>query len=364
MPKNEPEFLQCSIKVDSNDVVEFLLSNEYVDCTDSALERLMYEKKSFSNIASSIADDKENSIENCKSSPECVIKDENFFANRDFNIKVSHEDYQKYFVRREMMEILNQSEVADDEKQDDDVVELDSSYVSRYWEQKPKIEDCGSGSEEEPSYDGFDPSETSSSKFNNGIGPYLFRKFNRKHSRFPCEVHSVETPTIISINPLIDEFVDEFKKIQKSIAEVVSRTPRLDMIKKGAACLARHLDGKWYRGWIESVSATALHAKVILVDIMSLQDISREHLKGIPDNLLNIPLRCSRVELSGVQANGRFRNKIVTDTLTKVLVRDHKSMFAVIINYNSRYPKVKLFEDETCNKLVYSKMIEDQYFTT
>lgn len=338
--------------------MEYLVHQEQVECTDLALEKLICEKRISNNT--DVFTNKEESYENGQSSPENVVKDDKFFTNRDFNVKVSHEDYQKYFVQREMMEILNDS--LDNRKPDQDVIELDSSYVSRYWERKPKLQDFGSDSEEEPNYDRFDPSETSSSKFNNGIGPYMFRKFNSKHTSFPCEVHSVESPTIISINPLIDEFIEEFAKIQKSISDVVSRTPRLELVKKGQACLARHLDGKWYRGWVDTVSASGLHAKVILVDIMSLQDISREHLKAIPEALLNVPLRCSRVELSGVQVNGRLRVKLVTETLTKLLVKEHKTMCAVIISYNSRYPKIKLFTNENCDELIYRRMIDERMF--
>lgn len=341
------------------------MHQEQVECTDSALEKLMYERRSVSKMLNTDEFIVESN-ENGESSPNNIVIDDNFFANRDFDIKVPHEEYENYFLRRKMKEILNNSGDCEIPKHDndDDVVELDSSYESRYWERKPKLYPAfGSDSEEEASYDRFDPCETSSSKFNNGIGPYMFRKFNRKHSRFLCEVHSVESPTIISINPLMEEFTTEFSNIQKSIAEVVNRTPHLDSFKKGQPCLARH-EGKWYRGWIESLNKSGLHAKVILVDIMSLQEISREYLKAIPDTLLNIPLRCSRVELSGVQPNGRYRIKLITETLTRILVKDHKNMFAVIINYNSRYPKIKLYMDESCNQLVYHKMIEDQYFSS
>ncbi|KAL5285250.1 RNF17 family protein [Megaselia abdita] len=359
MSKDDPQFLMCSVKVDNNiDVVDYLLQKEMVECTDSAREKLLYEKKSISGIYN-----RNEELFNGKgSSANIVNKTDPFDENRDFIIK--HEEIQSIFIRQQMEEIVNLSMEDNKSKPNDDVVELDSSYVSRYWERKSKLyKEFGSeDEEEEPSYDCFNPSDTSSSKFNNGIGPYIFRKFHRKHSKFECEVHSVETSTIVSINPLIDEFINEFVKVQKSIAEVVGRTPLLEGLKKGQACLARHLDGKWYRGYIESVPQPGLYAKVILVDIMSLQEISREYLKVIPASFLNIPLRCSRVELSGVQPNGRLRNKLITETLTNILVKDYKTMFAVITNYNSRYPKVKLYTDETCTTLVYHQMILDQMF--
>lgn len=338
--------------------------NELVECWDPALDKIMQEKKSFSLRANTMDDDidnKENS--NGESSAKKVV-DEEFFKNRKSDEKLSYEDYKNFFGRKEMMKILDDSDDAKYGKNnDDDVIELDSSFVPKYWDRKPKLyQDIVTDSEEESSYDGFDPRDTSSLKLCNGLGPYIFRKFNRKHSRFPCEVHAVESPILVCINPLIDEFSNEFKKIQKSVEEVVGRAQRLENIKKGQGCLARNSDGKWYRGYIENISPSGLHANVIFVDIMSLHEIPRDLIKEIPETLLNIPLRCSRVELSGVQPNGRYREKLLTETLTKILVKEHKVMYAVIINFNSRYPKVKLYENEDCESLVYNQMILDQMF--
>ncbi|XP_030371243.1 uncharacterized protein LOC115621672 [Scaptodrosophila lebanonensis] len=197
----------------------------------------------------------------------------------------------------------------------------------------------------------FDPMETST-EFSHFDEDSRFASQNLPEGvlNFHCTIDKVLSATELQITPDLSELSKRNLKLIETIRELVKSAPQLTSVEPGALCLALYpKDQEWYRATIKDVCELKQEATVLYIDFHNSSIVRLEHLKEMPKQLYQFPLRSFRVRLHGVKMNTKFEERMVRQALLNC-VSKYSKVYARV-HYPPNYHNTNNDDDEDAKSL-------------
>lgn len=210
---------------------------------------------------------------------------------------------------------------------------------------------------------GFEPLDTSTTistavKTVNLL-PFQPIKLTKDVTRFPCIVYEVLDTLHLFVEPIIQEYTDNFVKMEKKIKKACSKMTKDFDVCDSRFCLAPyHKDKCYYRAVIMD-RISKKQVRIRFVDYLNEEVVECDTLRECSAELVNQPLKHLIVKLHGVKPTKRIRDFDIKGQLED-LIGDTVTAFVV---KNDTIPTVRLYEDHDTNVLAYKSMIDMNFFT-
>lgn len=211
--------------------------------------------------------------------------------------------------------------------------------------------------------DDFEPHETSTimstSMKSFSLLPFEQIKLSKDVTKFPCTVYEVLDTLHLFVEPIIQEYTDNFEIMEKMVKKASSkRGPDFD-VSKARFCLAPYsADDCYYRAIIvDRISKT--HVRVRFVDYLNSEIVESKLLRECPPEIVTEPLKHLLVKLHGIKPCVRLRE---SDIKRKLLGLAGQTVIALVVEHDT-IPSVRLYDKENSNVLAYKPLIDSKFFT-
>lgn len=195
-----------------------------------------------------------------------------------------------------------------------------------------------------------------------------FHPFDLKQlpEKFYANVLRVIGPRTLDIQPVINSNRN-YKVLSRALRAMtnLTLTQNLKLVKKTAACIAfsgtRQCFGRAIVGELDQDTKTA---EIYFTDYLIAEKIAFDKLFECPLELQKLPVMWINVELTNISASKTMRARDVIQKLS--LETKGRYVYCVVKQINTADPEdpvgVAMYEDETCNKLVYEKLIKEKFY--
>lgn len=208
----------------------------------------------------------------------------------------------------------------------------------------------------------FEPNDTSTTistaMKSFSLLPFKPIKLSNDITRFPCKIYEVVDTVHLFVEPIIQEYNDNFeimeKKIKKSFNQV---NADFDVSDQRFVLAPYSEDNSYYRAVIsDNISIT--HVRVRFVDYLNEEIVERKSLRECPIDIMREPLKHLIVKLHGIKPSPRMRNSDIKRQLDNLI---GQTATAVMVK-NDTIPSVRLYDTENSNVLAYKSLIDLKYF--
>lgn len=196
----------------------------------------------------------------------------------------------------------------------------------------------------------------------------IFPPFDLKHlpDKFFGIVLRVISPKLLRIQPNIASNRN-YKVLNRAFGSMsnVTLTGKLGHATKEYPCLAFCESRECYgRALVGDVDHIKKRAKIYFVDYLCVETIALDALMECPLEMQKLPVLWINVELSNLRVNESMRQRDILKKMNSEI--KERYVYCVVNRINTADPEdpveVAIYEDDTCKKLVYENLINENYF--